>query len=291
MARVAVVGLGAMGSRVAQRLLLAGNEVVVWNRSPQKIEPLLRLGAQSAQTPRLAAEQSEVVITMVADPAALEAVTEGPDGVAAGASPGSRVIEMSTVGPAAIRRLASELPDSVGLVDAPVLGSIAEAEAGTLTILAGGREEDVDAVEPLLRQLGTVRRVGALGAGAAAKLVANATLIGTMAVLGEALSLAQTLGLSRDQAAAVLASTPLAEQAEKRLPVIAAGSYPPRFKLSLARKDADLISEASRSASARMRALESARQWLAEAESQGRGDQDYSAVLATILEGSDSIRS
>ena len=109
MARVAVVGLGAMGSRVAQRLLLAGNEVVVWNRSPHKIEPLLRLGAQSAQTPRLAAEQSDVVITMVADPAALEAVTEGPVGVAAGASPGSRVIEMSTVGPAPIRRLASEL--------------------------------------------------------------------------------------------------------------------------------------------------------------------------------------
>ena len=288
MTRVAVVGLGAMGSRVAQRMVLGGNEVTVWNRSTHKVEPLLRAGARAAQTPRDAATRSEVVITMVTDPRALQAVTEGPDGVAAGAHPEMKVIEMSTVGPDAIKRLATKLPDGVGLVDAPVLGSIGEVETGALTIFAAGADQDLDAVEPLLAQLGNVVRVGPLGAGAAAKLVANATLVGTLAVLGEALSLAQALGLGREETAAVLAATPLGEQARRRLPVIAAGKFPPRFKLSLARKDADLISQASRSAGARSPALEAARQWLAEAEASGRGDQDYSAVLATILETPDA---
>lgn len=286
MTRVAVVGLGAMGSRIAQRLLLKGHEVTVWNRSIDRIETLLRLGARAAPTPREAAAACEVVITMVADPRALQAVSEGPNGIGGVAGPGLRIIEMSTVGPDANRRLASVLPDGASLVDAPVLGSIAEAEAGTLTIFAGGFDADLDAAEPLLSQLGTVLRLGPPGAGAAAKLVANAALFGTLAVLGETLSLAQVLGLGPEQAAAVLRSTPLGEQAAKRLPSIAAGAYPSRFRLSLARKDAELIRGVSEAAGARVPALESAAGWLAEAEASGRGDQDYTAMLATVLGGS-----
>src|SRR5438094_2358446 len=124
--KVAVVGLGAMGSRIATRLLEAGNELIVWNRSPEKVAPLLVRGAVAAETPAAAAAQAEFLITMLADPAALRAVTAGEAGIAAGAHPSLLVIEMSTVGLAAVAELAASLPKGTALLDAPVLGSVAE---------------------------------------------------------------------------------------------------------------------------------------------------------------------
>jgi 3-hydroxyisobutyrate dehydrogenase len=274
---VAVVGLGAMGSRIAARLLDAGHELVVWNRTAEKAAPLVELGAVAAASPAEAGERAEVVITMVADPAALAEVTEGPDGVAAAA--GGTVIEMSTVGPAAVARLASALPEGAELLDAPVLGSRAEAESGSLRIFVGGPAPLVERWTPLLSVLGSPMHVGQLGAGAAAKLVANTTLVGTIGVLGEALALAEGLGLSRDKAFEVLAATPLAAQAERRREALEADEYPPRFALYLARKDADLVLEAGGD----LRLTEAARAWLAEAEEAGWGDRDYSAVLAWIV--------
>ena len=197
MTRVAVIGLGAMGSRVARRLADAGNEVIVWNRTRAKAE---ELGLPVADTPAEAARGAEVVITMVANPEALRAVTEGDNGVAAGIGD-TALIEMSTVGPAAVARLAQRVPT---MLDAPVLGSVSEAETGTLKIFAGGAAELVERWSPLLSMLGDVIPVGGSGAGAAAKLVANSTLFGTMAVVGGAVALADALGLSRDAAFAVL---------------------------------------------------------------------------------------
>lgn len=281
---VAVVGLGAMGSRIALRLLDAGHDLVVWNRSPRKLEPLLERGATAAASPRAAARRSRRLITMLADPQALRSVSDGPDGIAAGAHPDLVVVEMSTVGPTAVAELAALLEPSARVVDAPVLGSISEAAAGTLTIFAGGSGDLVDEVRPLLATLGTVVHVGPRGTGAAAKLVANAALFGTIAVLGETLSLAAALGLSREATADVLETTPLAEQTRRRLPVIDAGVYPRRFALSLARKDAELIL-ASATNVVRLRALEAVCEWLGAAERQGRGDSDYTAMLATILAG------
>src|SRR5690242_2061403 len=130
--RVAVVGLGGMGSRIAGRLLDAGHEITVWNRSPERMTPVVERGATAALRPRDAAGHAEVVITMLADPDALRAVTEGDDGIAAGAHAGLILVEMSTVGPAAIERLTSVLPDGTALVDAPVLGSLNEVETGQL---------------------------------------------------------------------------------------------------------------------------------------------------------------
>jgi len=280
---VAVVGLGSMGGRIAGRLLDAGHAVVVWNRSPNRLEPLLARGAMAASTPREAARRGRALITMLADPEALRSVSEGPDGIAAGTHPDLVVIEMSTVGPAAVDALASLLEPNAEVVDAPVLGSIGEAEAGTLTILAGGSAEVVDQARPVLASLGTVVHVGPRGSGAAAKLVANAALLGTLAVVGETLALADTLGLTREASANVLAVTPLAEQARRRLPLIQAGTYPPRFGLSLARKDADLILESAARSAVRLHALQAVREWLAAAENEGRGSDDYTAMLATIL--------
>jgi 3-hydroxyisobutyrate dehydrogenase-like beta-hydroxyacid dehydrogenase len=280
---VAVVGLGAMGSRVARRLLDAGHELVVWNRTAEKAAPLVEDGAVAAAAPADAAARAEVVLTMVADPDALRDVTEGDGGVAAGVGEGATVIEMSTVGLEAVRRLASVLGERAGLLDAPVLGSRSEVEAGTLKVFVGGPDELVARWTPLLSALGSPLHVGPLGSGAAAKLVANTTLVGTIGVLGEALALADGLGLSQEKAFEVLAATPLAPQAERRRESIESGEYPPRFALYLARKDAELVVAAAREAGVDLRLTEAARSWLAEAEEAGLGDRDYSAVLARIL--------
>jgi HAD superfamily hydrolase (TIGR01450 family) len=194
-ASVAVVGLGAMGSRIAGRLLAAGHDVTVWNRTAAKMKPLISLGAAAAPSPAAAAQRGEVVLTMVSDARALREVTEGPDGVIAAATASTTIVQMSTVGLQALSRLASVLPSGVGLLDAPVLGSVSEAESGSLMIFVGGPSDLVARWTPLLRALGAPMMVGALGAGTAAKLVANATLFGVLALLGEALALATRLGL------------------------------------------------------------------------------------------------
>lgn len=280
---VAFIGLGAMGGRMAIRLLDAGHRLVVWNRTRARAQPLLDAGATLAESPADAARQAEVVITMVADPAALEAVTSGPDGVLAGLRPGATLIEMSTVGPGAIARLAAHLPPDTGLLDAPVLGSIGEAESGSLTIFVGGSIALAERLMPLLSALGTPLYVGDSGAGAAAKLVANATLITTLGALGEALALAHGLGLSRETAYRILQKTPLGAQAERRREAIETGLYPPRFPLALARKDAALIGEAAAAAGVDLRLTTAAEAWLAEAQTAGLGGSDYAAVLAVIL--------
>jgi 3-hydroxyisobutyrate dehydrogenase-like beta-hydroxyacid dehydrogenase len=282
MSTVAVIGLGGMGSRIARRLLEADHHLVVWNRTPAKGAELVDLGAESADSPADAARRAEVVLTMLANPQALHAVTEGPDGVAAGADDSVTVIEMSTVGPAAVRRLASVLPPETGLLDAPVLGSLPEVESGALAIFIGGPAELAERWTPLLSTLGSPLHVGPLGAGAAAKLVVNATLFGTLGVLGEALALAQGLGLSREAAFTVLGKSPLAAQLERRRESLESGEYPFRFSLSLARKDVDLIAEAAEASDVELRLTEAARASLAEAEEAGWGDRDYAEILAWI---------
>jgi 3-hydroxyisobutyrate dehydrogenase-like beta-hydroxyacid dehydrogenase len=284
MSTVAVIGLGGMGSRIARRFLEAGHDVVVWNRSPAKADELAKLGASRAGSPAEAAGRAEAVVTMLSDPAALEEVSEGPAGIAAGAGAETTVIEMSTVGPAAVARLAAALGPGTRMLDAPVLGSLSEAESGSLRIFLGGPAELVERWTPLLSALGSPRHVGPLGAGAAAKLVANTTLLGTLGVLGEALALADGLGLTRAAAFDVLAGTPLAALAERRRAAIESGEFPARFSLALARKDADLIAASAEEAGVDLRLAEAARAWFVDAEKAGLGERDYSAVLEWILE-------
>ena len=286
MSTVAVIGLGAMGSRFARRFLEAGHQVIVWNRTPEKADDLVELGAAPAASPADAARRAEALITIVADPPALRAVTEGSEGIAAGADASTTVIEMSTVGPAAVRWLASALPSEVGLLDAPVLGSLSEAEEGTLSVFVGGPASLAERWTPLLSALGSPIHVGPLGAGASAKLVANATLFGTLALLGEVVALADGLGLSRDVTWDVLSATPLAAPAERRRPSIEGGDYAQRFALALARKDSQLIVDAAKETGVDVLVLEAARAWLAEAEEAGLGEHDYSTVLRRIIDQS-----
>ena len=281
MSTVAVIGLGGMGSRMARRLLDSGHELFVWNRTMEKAQPLVELGAIAAESPADAARRAEAVIIMVTDPVALQEVIEGPDGVAAGASEATTVIQMSTVSPAATSRLQTVLePTGAGLLDSPVLGSLTEVASGTLKVFAGGPDELVERWLPLVSVLGSVIRVGPIGAGTAAKLVANSTLLGILGVLGEALAVAQQLGLPREVTFEVLAATPIAAQAERRRPAIESGEFPPRYALHLALKDANLILEAS---GTELRVIEAVRECLAEANEASWGDKDYSALLAWML--------
>jgi 3-hydroxyisobutyrate dehydrogenase/2-hydroxy-3-oxopropionate reductase len=191
---------------------------------------------------------------------------------------------MSTVGPRAVHGLARELPAEIGLADAPVLGSVTEAEAGSLRIFVGGDAELFGRIRPVLAVLGDPLYVGELGSGAAAKLVANSTLFAVICALGEAIALGEGLGLSRETVFDVLAATPLAAQAERRRRAIESASYPQRFKLSLARKDAELVLAAAKEAGVDLRLAEAARTWFAEAEEAGLGALDYSAVFARLLD-------
>ena len=280
---VAVIGLGAMGGRFARRFLDAGHEVIVWNRTPAKAEELVSSGAVAAASPAEAARSAEAVVTVVSDPAALRAVTEGPDGIAAGADATTTVIEMSTVGLRAITWLRSALPPETGLLDAPVLGSLSEAEAGELLVFVGGPHRLVKRWIRLFEALGTVITAGPLGSGAASKLVANATLIGSLTLFGETMALADRLGLGREVTLEILGFTPLRLVTKRRRDQLETGDFPLRFRLALARKDADLIQEAAKAAHMDARVLEAAAAWFADSEEAGLGDEDYSTVLRHII--------
>ncbi|MEV7010657.1 NAD(P)-dependent oxidoreductase [Streptosporangium sp. NPDC051022] len=278
MMNAAVIGLGAMGSRIAERLARTGHDIVVWSRSSTVEIP----GARLASSPADAARGADVVITMVSDGEALRAVTSGPDGMYAGVGAGTTVIQMSTVDAETTRWLSRSLPAGTLMLDAPVLGSVAEATAGELVLLVSGEDDVVADCEPVLRALGTVHRVGGIGTGTAAKLVANSALFGVIGVLGECLVLARSLGLSDDAAFEVMDHTPLAAQARRRRPAIADGEYTPRFALDMALKDAGLVALAAQAYGIDLRLAEAMRTWLSDASDKGLGDRDYTAVLAHI---------
>lgn len=149
--KIAFLGLGGMGTPMATRLLAAGHPLTVWNRTPAKAEALAARGAAVAATPADAVREADVVISMLADPAAVTAVV---DSAAPQLRPGAHWLEMSTIGPDAVRDLADRLPDGVTLLDAPVMGSVDKAAAGELGILVGG---DADGVEALRGVRGAAR--------------------------------------------------------------------------------------------------------------------------------------
>lgn len=282
MAKLAFCGLGQMGTPMAARLLEAGHDVSVWNRTPARAAPLEQRGARRAGSPADAAAGAEAAITMVTDPSALEAVVLGDGGLAEGLNSGSSLIDMSTVGPEAVRRIAGRLPSGVSMVDAPVLGTVPQAEAGKLKVFAGGEGREVERWRPVLGALGAVVHMGPLGAGAAMKLVANSTLAALMAALGEALAVADALGLDQETVLDELTESPIGATVARKRASIESGSYPPRFKLSLARKDLALVNDAAGNAGLNLRVAPASGSWLADAESAGLGSLDYGAVIAHI---------
>jgi len=195
--KLGYIGLGLMGSRMASRLLAAGHELTVWNRSREKLEPLAAQGARVADSPAAVARAADIVMMCVTDQAAAEQVLFGEAGAAGGCSRGTLVVDFSSIAPAAAVALAKRLLEiGVGFVDAPVSGGVAGAEKGSLVIMAGGRVEDVERARPVLMHLAArVTRMGDSGAGQATKLC-NQVIVGSlMPVIAEAVRLAEASGV------------------------------------------------------------------------------------------------
>jgi 3-hydroxyisobutyrate dehydrogenase-like beta-hydroxyacid dehydrogenase len=282
MTKLAVCGMGLLGRPIAIRLLEAGHEVTVWNRTPERADPVVERGAARAGTPAEAAKGVEVAITVLSTPQALEQVALAPDGLAEGLSEGSFLVEMSTVGPDAVRDLAGRLPSGIELVDAPVLGSVREATEGALKVFAGGSDEAYDRLLPMFEVLGSPRHIGPLGSGAAMKLVVNSTLGPVMAAVGEALALGQALGLDRGAVLDVLEGAVVGPTIKSKRGRIESGVYAPNFRLETALKDSNLLTRAAEARGVRLRLAETVRALLAEADAAGLSRMDYSALIAHI---------
>lgn len=282
MATLAFCGLGQMGAPMARRLLEAGHDLVVWNRSEERVRPLVEAGAEAARSPAEAAAGAEAAITMLADPGAVREVVLGDHGLAEGLREGTVLIEMSTIGPEPVREIAETLPEGVDMLDAPVLGSVPQAEEGTLEVFVGGPAPLVERWGPVLEAMGTPRHLGDLGAGAAMKLVVNSTLGALMAALGEALALADALGVDESQALDVLEGSALGVTTRSKRERITSGRYPPNFRLALAAKDLELVRDAASRAGVDLPLAGVALAHNEAARDAGLGDLDYSALVPHI---------
>ena len=204
--RVAILGLGVMGSGMARRLLTEGFQVTVYNRSREKAQTLSAAGATVAASPRDAAAKAQVVISMVADDAASRAVWLGENGAIAGAVPGTMLIESSTLTTGWVRELAATAARlKCEFLDAPVTGTKPHAASGELLFLVGGSEEALVAARPVLSALSRdIVHLGPTGCGAVMKLVNNFLCGVQAASFAEAMALVEAAGLDREQAAKIL---------------------------------------------------------------------------------------
>jgi len=195
--KLGYIGIGLMGCPMTLRLLAAGHEVTVWNRSREKLGPVLEKGATAADSPAAVARNAGIVMMCVTDQHAAAEVLFGPNGVAAGGKPGTLVVDFSSIAPSSARDFAARLEHKgIGLVDAPVSGGVAGAEKGTLAIMAGGKAEHIEQVRPLVMHLAQrFTRMGDSGAGQATKLC-NQVIVGSLiVVIAEAVRLAEAAGV------------------------------------------------------------------------------------------------
>ena len=284
--RVAFLGLGIMGSRMAANLVRARHELAVWNRTTATARTWsATYGGRVAASPADAAAGADVAITMVVDGPQVEAVLLGDDGVVHGGIPGLLCVDMSTIGPAWATRIGARLAETgLRFVDAPVTGSSPKAEDGTLTIMAGGDAADVARARPLFDAMGeTIVHVGPLGHGQATKLVNNAVAAANALVVAEALLAAQALGLDLDRLLAVLgagaaASTMLALKAGP----MRAHDYATRFKTEHMLKDVALCLDATGAAGVPFEGAARVREALAAAVARGHGGDDFAALLEVV---------
>ncbi len=241
MAKISVLGLGAMGGRMAKRLVEAGHAVTVWNRTPAATAPLVGLGAKAASTPREAVVGADIVLSMVRDDDAARIVWLDPEtGALAGMGNDAVAIESSTITPEAAKAL-HEACDAAGIacLDAPVAGSRPQAEAGQLIFLVGGGEATLGLVEPVLLAMGSAAYLaGGPGAGATLKLMVN-TLFGVqVAAMAELIGLARRSGIDPAKAVEIIGNTPTASLSAKGAAAgMLAGNFAPMFPIELVEKD------------------------------------------------------
>ena len=206
--RIAFAGIGLMGLPMCRRLLAAGYELTIWNRTPDKCAPLAALGAKVVSTPAALCDEAEVVMLCLADTEVVRQVVFGPDGVAQGAKAGQILLDFSSLEPAATREMAAQLlaQSAMRWIDAPVSGGTAGAEAGSLAIMAGGAAQDIDTLRPLLANLGSrVTRMGDVGAGQVSKVCNQMIVACNALVIAEVVALAENAGVDARVLAQALA--------------------------------------------------------------------------------------
>ena len=282
MTRVAFLGLGAMGAPMARRILAAGFPLTVWNR--RRDRALAIAGAAIAETPREAAAAADVVCTMLSDPAALQAVAVGRDGLVAGLSPGKIWLDFSTVTPEASRRAAARAREmGADFCDVPVAGSVKPATDGTLKLIAGGDEAVLAKAKPVLDAVSAeTLHFGEVGQGSAMKLVNNLMYGVTLAAFGEALALARSLRLPPEKTRAWLLSIPsVAPYLKAKVDFLDGGGEPAAFRLALMEKDLRLVVEAGGGPAAAP-VVEAARGDYERARKAGLGEKDFSHVLTFL---------
>jgi 3-hydroxyisobutyrate dehydrogenase-like beta-hydroxyacid dehydrogenase len=292
--RVAFLGLGIMGSRMAANVARAGFELTVWNRTRSTAERFCaeHSAAKRAETPAQAAAGAEMVITMVVDGDQVRELLLGSEGAASAAVSGTLFIDCSTIGPLAARELGAALAErDLELIDAPVTGSSPKAEDGTLTIMVGGSDQAVERARPLLQAMGElIVHAGPLGHGQVVKVINNAVAATNAAVLGEALLVGARAGLDLDALVEVMgagsgASTMLSLKADP----MRRHDYTTLFKLEHMLKDVRLCLEEGEAVGAPFQFAALTREILSAANGRGYGEADFAALIE-VLEGAAGTR-
>lgn len=281
--RVGFIGLGLMGYRMAANIAAAGFPLTVWNRTVSKAEALAEeTGAEIAPSAAALAGSVDVLITMVADGSVLTDLYTGEGRICGSLRAGAVCVDMSTVGPDESRRTAAAVEAAGGwFVDAPVSGSTALAAAGTLTIMAGGRAEDIEVLRPILETMGSrLYHMGPVGAGMIVKLAVNSIVYGLGQAVAEALVMAEAAGLGREQVYEVFANSAIAAPFVhyRREAFLSPDEVPAAFRMVLAKKDLDLALALAESAGASMPQAGVNRSELVKAIEAGFGNSDMSAV-------------
>ena len=281
---IGFIGLGAMGQRMARRLLNSGFKLFAYDHTISKTAELAAHGAIIAPSLRQLARKSEVIISCLSNDEAVLSVYQGPEGILACANPGSIVIEMSTVSPDTSRllhRMGRER--GIEVLDVPISGSTPAAEQGILTLFGGGDANAFDACQPIFAAIAKQYfHLGPSGSGATMKLVVNALLGLNMQAIAEAVAFGEKAGLNRELLLEVLAQTAVVSAAHQNK-LIRAGhdDYSPQFPLRLMNKDFKLILDKAAQLGVPMPATAIAHQVNA-ARSAGNGDEDFSSVISEM---------
>jgi 3-hydroxyisobutyrate dehydrogenase len=284
-ANVGFVGLGVMGGGVTRRLLAAGHTVSGYNRSRDKAAPLVELGLDLRDSPREVAEAADVVFSMVTNVAALEAVTQGPDGILAGLGLGKIYVDMTTGTPEASRALAEQVAQlGARMLDAPVSGSVSTLEEGRLSIMVGGDEDAFDEVEAILRDIGpTVMRIGSNGQALLMKIAINLSLQVQMVAFCEGLLLAEKDGIDKEVAVEALLQSVIASPMLKYRGLFVL-EMPDEawFNVNMMQKDMNLALEAGRRLDVPMPTTAISNELLTAARAMGYVEQDFAVVYEVM---------
>ena len=284
--RVGLIGLGLMGQPIGMNLLKAGHSLTVWNRTASRANELVAMGAKLAKSPKDVAAESDVLITIVSDPPALESVLWGADGkdwgALAGLKPGSIYIDSSTISPALARKIAGACEErKVRFLDAPVTGGDWGAKKGELVFMVGGDSEALKAVEPILSVLGKKWfHLGPNGAGQTIKLAMNMILALQVDALAEALALVTGAGLKGESLVEVMQSSMARSGVlDVKAPNLLKGEYKPSFPLRLMHKDLGLALDLANQLGVALPATAAARETYNYVKGTAKEDLDYSAVM------------